>query len=133
MPDGVRPVPGLAFRRCNQTAVGETRLKPDTIECFQHRDFVPPLEQHLRAGQPLESGADDDDFQCLSAPSIDFFPLRIDVIWPPFLQVGDDRQSLVLIKNAAEARHHAVKLGATIFDSVIKQSQGVVPGVCGTI
>ena len=129
MPDGIGPVPGLAFRWCDQAAVGKTRLKPNAIERFQHRDLVPPLEQHLSTGKALESSADDDDFQCLSAPRIDFLPLGIDVIRPPFLQVGDDRQSLVLIKNACEARHHAVELGAAIFDGVIKQCHGVVPGV----
>ena len=120
MPDGVRPVPGLAFRRCNQTAVGETRLKPDTIECFQHRDCVPPFEQHLGPGKALESASNNDDFQCLAAPRLDCDPLGIDVIWPPILQVGDNRQSLLVIKNPCKARHHAVKFGTTVFNGVIE-------------
>ena len=121
MPDGIRPVPGPALRGRNQAAVGETCLKPNAIERFQYRDFVPPLEQHLGSGQAQESAADDDDFQGLAAPCIDFHPLGIDVIGPPGLQIGDNRQSLVLIKNVCEARHQAVKLGAAVFNCVIKQ------------
>ena len=109
MTDRFRAVPGFAFRGRDQAPIGKTRLVADTVKRFDYGEVMTSFDQDLGAAEPLKTTADDDYFQLSTTPGIDLSPFAVNLVRPPGLKIGDDRQPLLPIQKVSKSRHHAAE------------------------